>query len=151
MLEVQERKIGENTYIVTQMGGKLARRVQFRLAKVLGPAMAGLIKGGFSGAGVGQALQAFSESAREEDMEYLYDAFAGVTKVRQPIQSSAGKEILLDLEKVFDNHFRGHTGHMSLWLAFAIEANFSSFFGEIMSGDPRIVALFAKEEPPKSE
>lgn len=152
MINTSEKKIGDNIYVVSQFGAKQARRVQFRLIKALGPAMAGLMKGGVSSAGVGlavgHALQAFAESSQEVDIEYLYDAFASVTKVRQPIQSSGANEITLDLEKVFDSHFRGHIGNMNLWFAFAVEVNFSSFFPEIMSGDSRIVALFA-DPPPK--
>lgn len=154
MVGVEERKIGENTYAVTQFGAKQGRKVLFRLTKMLGPAMAGLVKGGFSGEGVASALQTFSESAQEADFDYLCDAFAEVTVVRQPVVSTAGNEIKVALAKVFDTHFRGHYGNMLLWLAFAVEVNFASFFGEITSGDGPLADLLAAKtapEAPKSE
>lgn len=149
MLGVEERKIGDNTYVVTQFGAKEGRKVLFRLTKMLGPAMAGLVKGGFSGAGVGIALQTFSESAQEADFDFLCESFAKATVVKQPVTSTAGSEIKIALEKVFDTHFRGHYGNMLLWLAFAVEVNFSSFFGEIMSGEGPLSALLADREEAK--
>lgn len=149
MINTQEKKIGANTYVVTQFGAKVGRRVMFRLVKMLGPMLGGFVKGGFSGAAVGSALQSFSEAAGEDDFDWLCDAFAEVTTVKKPLKATNAKELPIELEKVFDDHFRGHYGDMILWLAFAVEVNFSSFFSEIGSGDPRLAALLAADPPPK--
>jgi len=148
----QEKEIGGNTYVVTQFGAKVGRTVLFRLTKILGPALGGLVKGGFSGAAIGTAIQAFAETAREDDFAYLCDQFAASTTVKKPITATGAKEIKVDLAKVFDEHFRGHYGDMVLWLAFAVEVNFASFFPEISSGAPEIAARFvAGEAAEKSE
>lgn len=149
MSDKQERKIGDCTYVVSTLGAKQARKVQFRLVKMLGPATAGLVKAESVAAAVGSALQTFSSVAQEDDLEYLYDAFASVTTVKKPIVSTSGSEITLSLEKVFDTHFRGHTGYMNLWLAFAIEVNFSSFFDEITSGGNLFAAFLVEKEKEK--
>ncbi len=128
--EIKEKKIGKNTYLVSQFGAKTGRRVLFRLTKMLGPTIAGLIRGGgFSQGGIAGALRAFAESGSDEDIDYLCDSFAAVTKVKTPLAN--GHEIELDLGKQFDDHFRGHYGEMIAWLMFAIEYNFESFLSEM--------------------
>lgn len=135
----QEQKIGENTYVVRMFGAKKGRTVLFRLSKMLGPAMTGLINGGFSGQGLVMMLSSFAESAKEEDFEFLCDSFADVTKVKRPV--SSGEAIVLDLSQVFDDHFRGHYGEMIQWLGFAIRVNFESFLPEMVSGGGTLAGL----------
>lgn len=135
----QEQKIGENTYVVRMFGAKKGRAVLFRLSKMLGPAMAGLLNGGFTGQGISSMLQSFAESAKEEDFDYLCDSFADVTKVRRKVAS--GDEITLDLPKVFDDHFRGHYGEMIKWLGFAIKVNYESFLPEMASDGGTLAGL----------
>lgn len=131
-LEKESLTLGDFRYEVTQFGAKEGRRVLFRLTKMLGPAAAGLVKGSKKDdpwARLGTALTSVLESAKEEDFEYLCDALSRVTKVYKRLESSTGQEIALDLEKVFDSHFRGRFQDMLAWLAFAIKVNFADFFG----------------------
>lgn len=149
MIATQEKQIGANTYVVTQFGAKEGRKVLFRLVKMLGPFAAGLVKGGFSGAAIGEAVGSFASGASEEDFDYLCEAFSGQTKVKLPVTATGATEVPVPLVKLFDNHFRGHYGDMILWLVFAVEVNFASFFGEIASGDPRLAGLLAAKVAPK--
>ncbi len=129
--ETQKKKLGPNTYVVTQFGARIGRGVLFRLTTMIGPAAGGLLKGGLSEAGLAGALTAWSTTAKPEEFDWLCDQFASCSKVETPL--STGAAITLDLadQSVFDDHFVGRYDEMIGWLAFAVSVNFSSFlFGK---------------------
>ncbi len=123
--KTEERKLGDHVYVVSQFGALQGRAVLFRLTKMLGPALAGILKDGLSEAGFGAALSGWAASANVEDFTWLCDQFAEVSQVKQP--TSSGLPIVLPLGKVFDDHFVGHYSEMLKWLAFAIMVNFADF------------------------
>lgn len=130
--KVETKEINGSTYEVTQFGALVGRQVLLRLTKMIGPALAGLSKGGFNEQGLASALETWTANLSPDDFDYLCDQFAKCTKVKQSL--TTGQVIDLDLDKQFDSHFAGNYGTMILWLRFAIGVNYSSFLGEITSG-----------------
>jgi len=115
------RNINGLDYKVVQLGAKQGRKVLIRLMKVGGAGLAGLT--GEQGlAGVVAGLAAAVQNLSEEDFEYFCDTLSPVTEVTL----ADGKRP--QLNNAFDDHFAGDYGTMALWLAFALEVNFSSFF-----------------------
>lgn len=143
MRKTDIRTIDGSVYVVKQCGAKEGRAIFFRLSKLLGAPLSGLVAkidlAQIDGAantfemvsslqgGLAAALTSWVSEARQEDFEYLCEAFASHTKLRLTLDSSKGGEIETDLIKQFDDHFAGNYGAMILWLAFAIEVNFQSF------------------------
>ncbi len=147
-------QIRDTKFIIDQFGAKKGSKVLFRLVKTLGPVMAGLVKGGgFTGDGLGMALSHFAESSKEEDFDYLCEAFAEVTKIKRKLPS--GDEIELELKDHFDQQFKAHYGDLMIWLATVITHNFASFLGEMVnaeSGEDLLSMLGLirlKSNPPK--
>jgi len=129
--QTKEKKIGEHTYVVTQFGALVGKNVLFRLTTMIGPAMAGMLKGGLSAAGLCEAITVFSGTAKEADFDWLCGPFASCSKVKQGL--TTGASITLDLadQTVFDDHFVGRYDEMIKWIAFAAEVNFGDFlFGK---------------------
>lgn len=130
--EVVEREIGGHVYKVTLLGAKAGRTMIVRLLKLLGPTLAGFVENTVTGKGDGiesialgiaEAFRQLAEKIHADDIGAISDELAKFTSVvidheRQP-----------QLDRVFDDHFAGKYDCMLQWLAFALEANFSSFFG----------------------
>src|SRR5438105_8238745 len=116
-IENKVKEIGGNQYKVFQFGARKGRTVLFRLFKVLGPGLSALAQADKASDALGPALMALAESANEDDFTYLCDACAEVTKLIQTASFSDGKtqEIEQDLNKVFDEHFRGKYVDMVRW------------------------------------
>lgn len=114
MRKSETRTIGENTYIVAQLGALKGRTVFAKLLKVAGPLMAG------------GDLSAVSHIPDEALGEFC-DAFASCTQVKigdkQP-----------NLSDIFDVHFAGCYDEMLAWLGFCIELNFGSVLKKGLEG-----------------
>lgn len=128
-LKVEEKKIGEDIYVVTQLGAQKGRKVLFRLSRILGPVSAGLFTGGLSQNSLIQAAGQWAEHASEEDFDYFCETFSGNTMIKQTL--SNGEAITKPLN--FDTHFAGKYGDMVVWLTFCIKVNFNDFLSQITS------------------
>lgn len=145
MLESTSKEIGKTKYLLTQFGAKKGRSVLLRLFKVLGPGIGVLAQDTDK---VADAIRMLSESIKEEDLDYLCDEFAKVTKVYKVAKMASGDtEILTDLLPMFDSHFRNAYGEMFMWLAQSIHFNFADFLVEIQGAD--LSALGLRKAPQK--
>lgn len=137
MREVQEKKIGDNTYRVRPMGAREGRRVLARLAQVLGGGLAGIVSAANGGGkdAVFQGLESIAKNFTEEQIDYFCETFTPFTSVRKP----DGKEP--QLKDCFDDLFACNYWEMSQWLMFCLEVNFGSFLG----GNGTLAGLFADQ------
>jgi CYTH domain-containing protein len=137
MLQTKTKTIGNHSYTVRQLGASEGRKMLMRLIKVLGPVLSTLLTGeggkakvkGWSFletplADIGKALLTFSDRISEQDLEYLCATLGMATEVHFP----DGKTRPLTLEEQ-ELHFAGRYSDMFRWLGFALEANYSDFFG----------------------
>jgi hypothetical protein len=129
--EVVEKVIGEHTYKVTLLGAKAGRAMSIRIVKLMGPTLSSFVEGVAGGKGGGEQSLALgaSEAVREvalrlteADCASIMDELAKFTTVAL---DPAHEPRLFD---IFDDHFAGHYDCMLAWVAFALEANFKSFF-----------------------
>lgn len=132
-MEEKTRQIGEVTFYVSPLPFSKARRVGLRLAKTLAPGIGATMEalaavGGSVGdvdtASIGPALGTALDPVSDEDLEYFAEVFGGVTRfstdgTAKPFLGKAEREIL----------FRGNLVLFFQWLVFAVEANYSDFFG----------------------
>lgn len=128
---VKEKQIGEYRYQVTLLGAKAGRAMLVRLTKMLGPATASFLEGVLHAKGnltaslaigAADAIREVTLRLSESDLAAISDELARFTVVILDEQHSP------QLDKVYDDHFAGRYGEMAAWLAFALEANFASFF-----------------------
>lgn len=129
---VRERVICGVKYQVTLLGAKQGRAMLVRLVKTLGPAVAAFLegvlnaKGGLDvslALGSAEALRDFIDKLNDKDIADISDQLAHFTVV------VLSPELQPQLDAVLDDHFAGNYQAYSQWLAFALEANFASFFG----------------------
>jgi hypothetical protein len=134
---VREKQIGEYRYLVTLLGAKAGRSMLVRLTKLLGPATASFLegvlhaKGGLTASlalGASDAIREVTQRLSEADLVIISDELARFTAVVIDAEHQP------QLDKIFDDHFAGRYGEMLAWLAFALEANFTSFFDGARSG-----------------
>lgn len=128
---VKEKQIGDYRYQVTLLGAKAGRAMLVRLTKMLGPATASFLEGVLHAKGnltaslaigAADAIREATQRLSEADIAAISDELARFTVVILDEQHSP------QLDKVFDDHFAGRYGAMAEWLAFSLEANFTSFF-----------------------
>jgi hypothetical protein len=113
----QSKEIDEHNYLVRPLGAFPAQRLLVRIGKIVAP-MAGGFKGLDSEMDLGPAISRFFEAATPDEVEGIIKELAKNTEVD-------GKA----LSPVFDIHFRGKLLSMYKWAAFALEVNYSDFFG----------------------
>jgi hypothetical protein len=148
---VKERVICGQTYRVTLLGALQGRTMLVRLIKTVGPALAAFIegllnaKGGLTESlalGSADAIRDLALKLSDKDLADISDQLAHFTTV---IVIPNDTEPQLD--KILDEHFAGRYDAYTQWLGFALEANFSSFFGASSSGGrdllSRLKALIA--------
>lgn len=132
-IEFRERRIGEYTYRVTQLGAKAGRVMMVRLFKLAGPGVGSFVggvgRGGTSGdlevamaLGFGDAVHDLAARISSDEVAAITDQFALQTVL------VTSPEVELRLSDIFDDHFAGRYDEMLLWLRFCLEVNFTSFF-----------------------
>lgn len=141
--EVKEREICGHRYRVTLLGAKAGRAMTVRLLRLVGPTLASFVEGtvhGRDGAesiaiGAADAMRELAKHVNADELAAISDELARFTVV------------VLDAERepqllgIFDDHFAGRYDAMFGWLAFAIEANFASFFGGTDSAGALLLRL----------
>lgn len=140
---VREKQIGEYRYLVTLLGAKAGRSMLVRLTKLLGPATASFLegvlhaKGGLTESlalGSADAIRDIALKLTEKDLADISDQLAHFTAV------VISHDTEPQLDKILDEHFAGRYDAYMQWLAFALEANFASFFGASSSGSRDLLA-----------
>ena len=152
-IETQEKVIGNHTFRVTQLPASKARKLLTRLFKVAGPSMAKAVeglgtilekklkqpsaKGKKEGEGItinladldlsklSDAVALLAKNVFEEDFEYVVAVLLEGDRISY---SEEGKWPVLDLQ-ASDAVFAGKLDQMFMLIGFALEVNFSGFFG----------------------
>jgi len=140
MRESKTTTIGAYEYTVYQLGAIDGRRILTKLAKVAGPAFAGL-KPGQANDFFGKLLDALDV----ELVDALCDKFAEFTEVQLDAEHKPF------LKGKFDDHFAGKYGEMLSWLVFCLEVNFSNFFQELGLKVPSKAEIAAKAKDQESD
>lgn len=132
MRETREKRIGPYTYKVTHLDASAGTRMGVRLLKMLGPTAAGFLEGaagaktdgeGSLAVGAAQALREIAALAQPDEYMAFMKELAHCTVV------VLDSEHQPRLDDIFDDHFAGHYDWLREWFRFALEVNFSSFFG----------------------
>jgi hypothetical protein len=132
MQDTREKRIGPYVYKVTQLDAEEGIVMGMQLLRMIGPTAAGMIEGtvgaksdgvGSIAAGAAQALRELSQLANpSEYLEYMKKLSHHTTVV-------IDKNTEPRLDDIFKEHFAGHYDWVRQWFAFALEVNFTSFFG----------------------
>lgn len=134
MREPQRTTIAAWVYSVRPLPAGPGLALLARLARMLGPGVAGLLEGG-GGAAIGRALSQLLERVAPEEVVEIARQLAATTEVSQP-----GGRAPASLAEVFDVHFAGDYLALVDWLRFALEVNFGPFVaalaGRIGRGAP---------------
>lgn len=146
----EERRIGENDYRVQQLELNAALALVPIVLRCAGPTLAALIEGSKSvsdvvdgeGAVVATAVREFARSLSSEDLITLSDALAKGSKVCN------AQGVWLPLDSVAKSHFPPRYQEWMLWLLFAVEVNFASFFGAAGSVESFLGALRKAQASP---
>lgn len=117
---MEERKIGEYGYQVTQFGSKHGLKIAVRLMNLIGPA----IKAGESGDGAAAMGELFN-SLKPDDVLTLAEEFAKSTKVVLTVDTAAGPQLVPQpLAPLFDSHFVDRYDELAEYIVFAATLNF---------------------------
>ena len=149
MIQTEKRTINGAEWEVTQWPGRHALRMQTRLAKLLGPALARAADGlGDAQAEVldanvdiAAAVDALVARLDENQVSQLVEDMLNSTQVNGKPASRP---------EVFDLHFAGNLGELYAGLAFVLEVNFGSLFTAaraIIGGRPSAPAPAAEASP----
>jgi hypothetical protein len=128
---VEERVIGEYTYRVTLLGASAGCRMAVRLAKLLAPSAANGLEGltGSRSDGLGSLAVGIGECLRELTARITPDEFTSLAaELARNTTVAVDAELEPTLSAIYDEHFAGHYDWLMAWFAFAMEANFRSFF-----------------------
>ncbi len=125
-IQTHEKTIDSVRYIVTPLPAGTALKMAARVARILAPIVSEVSTMAEAKGALGSALVDLAESLDDATVEYLYTTLAPSTRV---VIGSAQ----LDLDKVFDEHFRGRVRACLEWLRFAMEVNFAPLVESLLS------------------
>lgn len=133
MLKSDTREIGGKRYCVTQLAAEPGQRLFFQLAKLIGPSVAALLRE-WQGKEVtpdtvAAALSEFVQSLTYAQFRDFVDTFMGSTKVLGT--NDKGEETQAPLLSMKALAFAGDYGSLMKWIAFCLEVNYGSFFGDM--------------------
>ncbi len=129
------KKIGQHTYVVTKLDGKLGAKELLRLTKLAAPFLSAM-----AAENLEKGINGIAEKLTSEEFEHFCDLFAERTVVRGGAYDPDA-EVALDL--VFAEHFVDNYFELLEWLTFCIRTNFESFFAGAF-------AKVAKAKDPKA-
>lgn len=126
-LKQEERRIGDVTYRVTQLGVTPGKKLLVRLVKLIGPVIAKGADGAsesvsLRGPGLARMILEFCERLTLEDLDEFCSVLSAQTEY------SVGDGRWLVLKNQFELHFAGKYDELFQWLAFALEVQFGGFF-----------------------
>lgn len=153
-LEAREREIGGRQYKVEQLPLKPARAALVRLTRILGQPMSALLEasgakslGDVDVAIVGKAVQLFTSTLEDSDLDFLTETFAASSFVALESRSD-GSPAWVPLKPALDVVFRGRLTDLFTWLWFAIETNYADFFTAAGSLFPKFAPAPAQSQSP---
>lgn len=121
--ETVEKEINQTTYKITKLGAKVGKRVLARLIRAAGPAFE-----------AEQTFGALCAALTDAELDYFCDTFAEVTS----FSPAAEPDKEWRLKDMFDTHFSGKYGEMTLWLKACLEVNYGNFLEEL-GIDPAVI------------
>jgi len=129
MLKSDTREIGGKRYCVTQLAAEPGQRLFFQLAKLIGPSVAALLRE-WQGKEVtpdtvAAALSEFVQTLTYAQFRDFVDTFMGSTDV---LGEDDKRVKLLSMKALA---FAGDYGSLMKWVAFCLEVNYASFFGDM--------------------
>lgn len=132
----QSKTFDGTLYTVYMLPPKTARKILVRVFQVLGPSLGEAFTRDDEklSAAIGPIVREFTDRISDEDLDWIMDALTGVTTI------SPGGEKTIQLRSVFDAQFKGKIGTMFKWFAFALEVQFSDFFGGSAGGLGQLLA-----------
>jgi hypothetical protein len=128
MIEPREKEIDGIKFTVRQLPAMKALRMLNRLTRTVGPAVASLGAGGLDMASLPEALAKLGEKLSDAELESITRELLADTTF-QPVDGGPGGELM----KVFDQTLAGRPETTLKLLAFALEANFANFFGDLQA------------------
>lgn len=117
--EAKTKQIGDHTYQVTQLPGKLGRKILMRLMRVAAPLIDGAAKP------TTEMFTSVAAALDDELVDFVESSFIGVTMIST---DSGG---LVPLGDRFNTHFAGKYQDWFQWVVFCLEVNYSDFLGEL--------------------
>jgi hypothetical protein len=120
--EPQSKTIEGVEYVVTPLGASEGLKVITMLARMVGPVLGPALAGMKSLKDASQAIGGMVEQLNDNDIDAVCRAMAKSTVVKKSAKQQP------QLSSIFDLHFQGEYFAMFLWLRFALEVNFESFF-----------------------
>lgn len=138
-IEKRTTTIGEHKYTLETFGAKQGMQVLMALLRFVGPSFAEAISVGDVEVNLRRALEAFATSAKDEDLTFLTDAFAGRCTVEVVATTAKGQvSTQVPLAKIFDSHFAGGSGLRNLvqWLGWCAKENFADFLAGLPADLP---------------
>lgn len=142
-LDSQTTTIDGHSYTVRKLPARRGTRMLTKLARMIGPSIGTLAEGGklsdLMGAKVdgklfSRAVAALFLHVDEDAVDAILMELADVTTVEK-----GGL-----LRPNYDLHFMGRQGALMKWAAFALEAQYADFFGEVRAAVASLDELAAK-------
>lgn len=121
---------GPAIFDVQQIDGIAGVKLFLRLTKVLGPALPGLARaarGGLDTAGKLEALAGLVSNLSESDYEHAQSVLLARCVARFPADGQIENSVLTSLGDLF----AGRTFDLVRLVVFALEVNYSDFFGKV--------------------
>lgn len=143
MIETKEKLIDGDTYMVSQFPGRRAIKIQIRLVKLLGPAVASLVAGS-KGLDDSIALSNLADAVARLGAALDPDDFESLVMELLSMTRKNGREI--GSQAAFDAEFTGKLTTVYKVLAFVLEVNFKDFFG--LGGIGSLAAKFGAAKDP---
>jgi hypothetical protein len=113
---VVEKTIAGHVYKIELLGAKKGKQVIVGLSRIIGPSLEAKDK-----------IAKFCELLTDAQLDALCETFAGQTRISPEDNPDAE----FALKDVFDRHFSGHYGTLTLWLKACLEANYGDFLKEL--------------------
>lgn len=125
MIETFEKKIGENSYMITQLPARRALKLQAKLFKMIGPAIGAMISVDEKNSDslkemTPKALQMLADNIDDKTFDSL------VLEILQGVRKN-GSEIT---DKTIDLQFAGSLNELFMLIKEVVEVNFGDFFRE---------------------
>lgn len=141
----QDTTIGEHCYRVRMLGGSDASAAMVKIAKAASVGLKGasLATDAGEGAMVLSGIADIVTNLPEADVQALAKQFAACTRVGGGAYGTT--EPLVQLAKVYDEHFAGNMSEWLAWIAFCVEVNFADFLG-LLKG--KLAEVFARRKGP---
>jgi hypothetical protein len=140
MVGSQSKVIGQHEYTVTQLTATPAYTLLCKLMKIAGPAFGALAAGsgsGNMGEAVSIAIRELVARMDEAEVKAIVNQLIGTVLVKIGNTDTP-------LSRVFESHFRGgNLSEMFQVLGFALEVNYSDFFGGLERAKEKLGAFVA--------